>query len=120
MPTLSLVPQVVALRMYAGDGATLRVAVRDVLGAPVDLTGAVTAQIRALRTDAAATVSFTVDLSGHANGVATLSLTGVQTQALIVAGAPFKGSWDVSWTPAGGQPMTLVQGEVSCDLDVTR
>lgn len=107
--------------MYAGDGATLRVTVTDPAGAPFDLTGSVTAQIRATPDAATAEADFAADLSEHAAGVVFLSLTGDQTAALINGtGAPFQGVYDVQWAPVGGEPLTLVQGEVTCELDVTR
>lgn len=109
------------LALYAGDGATLRITVTDPASVPLDLTGAVTAQIRTTPDAATAKADFAADLSLHASGVVLLSLTGIQTAALLNGtGAPFKGVYDVQWRPTGGQPITLVQGEVTCELDVTR
>jgi hypothetical protein len=121
--TLSLVPQQVDLALYAGDGAALRITVRNTESppAPLDLTGAVTAQIRHARPDAAPLVDFTVDAAEAASGVVVLHLTGAQTAALVNGtGEAFKGVYDVQWTPEGSEPVTLVQGAVTCTLDVTR
>jgi hypothetical protein len=50
-----------------------------------------------------------------------ISLTGDQTASLMtVNGNQFKGAWDVQWTPENVEPVTLLQGNVTCDEDVTR
>lgn len=99
----------------------MKFTVTDPDGAPVDLTGTVTAQVRDARADAAAVQTFAIDLTSHATGVVYISLTGAQTAGLLVSPATsFDGFYDVQWSPAGGQPITLVQGEVTCTLDVTR
>lgn len=88
--------------------------------APIDLTGGVTAQIRQGRADTYALADFAVDLANAATGVVILTLTGVQTDALMGEADQFRGVYDVEWTPAGSEPVTLVQGGVTCDRDVTR
>jgi hypothetical protein len=118
--TLSLVPQVVSLALYAGDGAALRVTVRDTVGAPIDLSGAVAAQIRGARGDAGSLADFAVDMAAAATGVVVLTLSGAQTAALVNGTGTFRGAYDVEWTPSGSEPVTLVQGDVTCELDVTR
>lgn len=116
---MTLQPPRVDLALYAGDGASIRVVVDTALGAPIPLTGAVTAQIRANRAGASVLQSFAVDLSAGASGVAILTLTGAQTASL--AGIEdFVGVWDVQHTPPGGQPRTLMQGVCRVKQDVTR
>lgn len=114
-----LVPQHVDLELYAGDGASLRLVVTDPSGAPIPLDGVVTAQIRVARNDAAIAASWAADLSGAADGIVLISLTGAQTAALV-NGADFDGFWDVEWDSTGQEPVTLMQGKVTCELDVTR
>jgi hypothetical protein len=116
---INLVPQNVDLALYAGDGATLRLVVTDLDGAAVPLDGAVTAQIRVSRTAPTSVVAFAVDMTQGAQGIITLSLTGIQTASLIVGGVSFDGVWDVEWDGATREPVTLLQGKVECDLDVT-
>jgi hypothetical protein len=116
---ITLQPPVVNLALYAGDGASIRLVLDNVMGAIVPLAGSVTAQIRAARTDATAAQSFAVDLSEAADGVALLSLTGDQTDALA-ASADFVGVWDVEYTATGEEPLTLVQGKATVKKDVTR
>jgi hypothetical protein len=121
---ISLVPQSLDLSLYGGDGVELRMTVTDSQGQPVSLTpGAIDAQIRATRTANISIVSFAADLTDGATGVVILSLTGVQTESLHGSTSPserFTGVWDVQWTPSQGQPITLIQGNVTSSLDVTR
>lgn len=111
MPEASFVPKSVALRLYAGDGAALEITVTSPDGTPLTLDGQVTAQVRTNVTGGP-TVDFDVQV---ANNVATLSLTGIQTETL----QGFTGNWDCQWTPATGEPKTLVRGNVTCQRDVT-
>lgn len=113
MTGVSFVPQTLRLDLYAGDGAALRLTVKDSAGNPVTVTGTVTAQIRASRDDTTAAQTFTVNV---ATNIVTLSLTAAQTRQL----AGVAGSWDCQWAPAGAEPVTLMQGPVFCSQDVTR
>lgn len=120
---IDLQPQVLDLILYSGDGFKVRLTCKDTADAPIDITGAVTAQIREDRlhpTDPPV-VSFTVDLVDAYLGIVKLSLTGDQTQALTdsVSGT-FTGVWDVEWDPAADEPRTLCQGSVECVADVSR
>ena len=110
---ISFVPEAVALDLYAGDGASLQLTVRDAEGGDFPLDGQVTAQVRKYRGDPDALASFSVTVEGN---VATLLLTGSQTQQL----GEFQGAWDVQFTPDGAEPVTLVHGRARCVLDVTR
>jgi hypothetical protein len=117
---IEFVPQVRDLALYAGDGAALRITIAQPDGSPVALTGALTAQIRHHRSDSDPLAEFAVDLSDAADGIAVLSLTGVQTAALMNGEDPMQGAWDAQWVPDGGEPVTLLQGAIRCSLDVTR
>ena len=119
MASVSFVPQSLDVTCYAGDGATLRLTLTNPAGAPVELTGTVQAQIRQ-STDGAVVDSFAADLSAGPAGVVVLTLTGAQTAALRDGASPFEGVWDAQWTPASGQPTTLVRGRLVCEPDVTR
>lgn len=125
MPPISLVPQSLDLRLYGGDGVELRLTVTDTDGSPLPLTGSIDAQIRPSRTSNQEAAVFAADLSDGDTGVVYLSLTGDQTAALH--GVPpqqpverFQGVWDVQWTPASAEPVTIIQGNVESALDVTR
>lgn len=117
---ITLTPPVVGLALYAGDGANLRLVATDLDGEPFDLRGEVRAQIRQKRTDAAPLVEWGVEMAEAEQGVVVLRLTGDDTRVLTDGNARFKGVWDCVWTMAGSEPVTLIQGDVTCDLDVTR
>src|SRR3954470_2584017 len=123
MKTLQInaVPQRVNLTVYAGDGVELRLtAVNADTGDILDLGGEISAQVKANRIDTEPIAEFTVDSEQAENGVLDLSLSGEQTSALITDSKRFEGAWDVQWLAVGEQPRTLVQGNLTCDLDVTR
>lgn len=119
-PSISLVPPVVNLTLYAGDGANLRLVATDLDGEPFDLRGDVRAQIRHKRTDPDALVEWEIETAEAGEGILILRLTGEQTRELMDGLTTFEGAWDCVWTMPASQPVTLVQGDVKCDLDVTR
>lgn len=118
---ISLVPSELDLALYAGDGVSLVFTLNDANGQPLNITGAVLAQIRIKRSDDAALADFAADLTNGAAGEVVLSLAGTQTASLIVGDIDqFKGVWDMQWTKNGGEPVTVLQGALTCDADVTR
>jgi hypothetical protein len=117
---ISLTPPRVNLTLYAGDGANLRLVATDLDGEPFDLQGKVWAQIRENRTDEDALVDWDVDDTLAEEGVIVLALTGDDTRRLMDGKVKFSGAWDCQWVAPEGEPITLMQGEVLCDLDVTR
>ena len=117
-PTLSFIPKSLDLAVYAGDGCAVRIIVRDKsTGTSLSVVGDHSAQIRTNRLDVAAVESFEIDDSNASDGVLLLSLSGEQTADL---GDGFKGVWDLQWIAPGAEPMTLVQGKITCTIDVTR
>lgn len=117
---ISVVPQRVDLVVYAGDGVSLRLDVINAdTGANLDLSGEIDAQVKAKRSDTDALTEFAVNTDEAADGVLYLALSGEQT-AVLTDGPQFKGAWDVQWMAVGQEPRTLVQGSLTCDLDVTR
>lgn len=122
--SISYVPQTLDLAVYAGDGPSFTLNIKDVDGAPIDLTGTMRAQVRTKRYDPdPPDAEFEVDLTDHVNGVAILKLTGEQTEALFALTPTNKtfytGVWDLEWTPDGAEPVTLCQGKLECVPDVT-
>lgn len=119
MEVVNLQPKNLDLLLYAGDGITFRVIVKDKNAQPVPLTGTMIAQIRRKREDTNPVVTFSVDLSESDQGIAILSLTGDQTKSLVTD-KKFLGVWDIEWTYSSTQPRTLCQGRVECISDVSR
>jgi hypothetical protein len=118
---ISVIPQRVDLEVYAGDGVTLRLtAVNAETGDKLNLVGTIDAQVKAHRSDSEPLTGFTVNTDKAADGILDLSLSGAQTSALLTDSSRFQGVWDVQWLADGEQPRTLVQGSLTCDLDVTR
>jgi len=118
--TITYEPQVLDLVLYAGDGVNFRLVVTDPVGAPLDLTGTMLAQIRSKRDEVdPPDAVFNIDLTQHAEGIATLTLTGDQTQSLAPT-AKYSGEWDLQWTATDAEPVTLCQGKVECNVDVSR
>jgi hypothetical protein len=117
---VSFIPERSNLNLYAGDPATLRVAITDPGGSPQALDGTIAAHIKEHRTDEDPLANFDVDDSDAANGVVLLGLSAEQTSELLNGSGSFNGEWDCQWFPTSGEPLTLIQGRVSCVRDVTR
>lgn len=122
---INLQPQLLDLLLYSGDGFSFKLICTDSANAPIDVTGAVKAQIRLdrLNPEDPALLDFTVNVTDAYLGIVLLSLTGAQTQSLTDESATpgkFVGVWDVQWHPATSEPRTLIQGKVECVADVTR
>jgi hypothetical protein len=117
---ISLIPSDLDLELYAGDGVELVIGLNDTSGAPLNVTGAVMAQIRVKNSDLTAAADFMADLTEGSTGKVILSLTGVQTAGLVQGDQEFTGLWDMQWTINGGEPVTVLKGKVKCAPDVTR
>jgi hypothetical protein len=118
--SISRVPPIIDLELYAGDGIGIKFTMKDPAGNPWPLDGDVTSQVKNKRTDTDPLVSWTVDPSQFAQGIILISLTGTQTASLIPEGKQaFNGVWDLQYIPTGSEAMTLFQGKVTCDADVT-
>jgi hypothetical protein len=118
---ISVIPKRVDLVVYAGDGVELQLSsVNAKTGDNLDLAGELDAQVKANRSDTEPIVEFAINTEQAADGVLELSLSGEQTAELLADKSQFKGSWDVQWLADGEQPRTLVQGNFTCVLDVTR
>lgn len=121
IPKISLLPDKLDLALYAGDGAAIMLTVTDNAGVPVPLIpGEIMAQIRLTRMDVDALADFTFNIDDQTPNVVLLTLNGVQTAALITEEPKFKGVWDVQWVQENQEPVTLAQGKVEVDADVTR
>lgn len=121
--SINLRPSILNLLLYAGDGFSIRLVCKDTAGASIDITGSVTAQIRAdrLHPNDPPLASFTVSMVDAYLGIVGLTLADEDTLALLGDGVDsFTGVWDVQWTPVDMETRTLVQGTVEIVADVTR
>lgn len=120
--SITRLPPNLPLIMYAGDDFPFYVEASYPNGDPWPLTGELLAQIRRRRSDDDVLEEFAIDTTDAADGIIWLHLTGEQTADLIPEGMEsFAGVWDLEWvaTPTT-EPITLFQGTVRCNLDVTR
>ena len=120
MPSLSFIPESLDLALYAGDGCAVRIVVRNkATQGEMDISGQYVAQIRAAKLAPDVVDEFSIDTSEAPHGAITISLTGDQTANL---GDNFRGVWDLQWTgsTANAQPVTLIQGKITCVTDVSR
>lgn len=127
MADLEVLPPVVDISFYAGDGVSYKLVFKtnEEPQEPIPITGTIEAQIRPNRDlTTAVLVSFSADMSEADDGIIYISLTGEQTQDCIehtsTRKGKFKGVWDVEWTAPGSEPRTVIQGDVECLADVTR
>jgi hypothetical protein len=120
MASIERVPPVCDMDLYAGDGISISFTVVNSDQTPYPLDGVVTAWIKKKRTDGDPPLAeWSVDASQQDQGIVLLSLTGEQTEALVNGSTTFTGVWDMQFVKSGGQPMTLLQGKVTCNADVT-
>jgi hypothetical protein len=113
---LDMTPAVLDLILYAGDGATFQVDFVDETQQPIDLSGYIwTAQIRKTRTsDTAEDLEIETDQANV--GVIMIHISDEVTRALQKTG-----QWDLQFTtPSRPEPLTVLQGTVTCNQDVTR
>lgn len=120
-PKINLLPNKLDLALYAGDGASVRLIVTDNADGPVPLIpGEIKAQIRKARLDVAPLAEFNWDVNDLTPNIVDISLNGTQTADLITDDERFLGVWDVQWVKENQEPVTLAQGKVEVDADVTR
>lgn len=106
--------------LYAGDGISVKFTVQYPDSSPFPLDGVVSSWIKSKRTDPdPPLLEWTVDDTQQPNGIVLLSLTGDQTESLVNGKGVFAGVWDLQFLPTGAEAMTLAQGNVTCNADVT-
>lgn len=99
------------LDIYQGDVFTLS------LDFDVDLTGyTLEAQIRHDPDDTTPAETLTVTVTDAANGLVQLSLTAVETAALL----PQRYWWDLQWTDPSGDVRTILRGRATVTAEITR
>lgn len=88
---------------------------------PVDLSGLeLTAQVRVKSTDLDAALTAVVTVTDASKGQADLRFPGDDVRDLLAGKASWKGVWDLQLGNGSGDPVTLVAGKWSAEMDVTR
>ena len=109
-------PAVLDLILYAGDGADFQVDFVNDTDETIDVSGYIwTAQIRRTRTatEAADLEIFTTDAA-----IGTLT---IHISAEVTRGLTKNGVWDLQCASSDtADPLTILQGTVTCNQDVTR
>lgn len=114
--TIDVSPAILDLVLYAGDGTSFQVKFIDENDVITDVSDLVwTAQIRKTRTtDIAADLE--IDTTNASTGIIIVHIPADVTRTLAK-----KSQWDLQSTSSSdSEPLTILQGTVSCNLDVTR
>lgn len=108
------------LKVRAGDRNAVELTFTQD-GAPLDLTGAVlTAQGRTTVTDETAALDAVITVNDAPAGKATLTWPGDAVRSALAGKATWSGVWDLQMAAGTGDPITLVAGKLTLELDVTR
>lgn len=113
---VDLTPAVLDILLYAGDGTDFQLIFKDDNEVVIDVSALTwTSQIRKTRTSDTA-FDIIIDISSAADGIITLHISDTVSRALSE-----RGQWDLQCTSdTRPEPLTIVQGSVKCQQDVTR
>ncbi len=113
---IDVTPAILDLSLYAGDGTDFQVNFTDENDEPIDVSSFIwTAQIRKTRTSAIA-ADLDIDTTEASTGVITIHISAEITRSLAKTN-----QWDLQCVSvARPDPLTVLQGSVSCSQDVTR
>ena len=89
-------------------------------GAPLPITGVVTAQARLVATDAEPAMTAVVEMVDAPNGQVLVRWPGEQVTAALAGAAVWAGVWDLQVQEGADDPVTLVAGTLGAAMDVTR
>lgn len=110
----------ILISLKAGIDYSIAIPVIDSNGDAKDVSGwSFESDVRVDPPAAAELATFTIDMSAAAAGTVTISLTGVETQAVHDGLANRNGVWDVKVTVAG-KTSILFGGPVATEQAVTR
>jgi hypothetical protein len=112
---IDMSPAVLDLVLYAGDGSTFAINFVDDDDQPIDVSYMNwAAQIRKTRKSEDAQ-QLEIDDSDAVNGIVLMHISAEVTRSLSRSS-----QWDIQGNLTGEDPITLIQGSISCKLDVTR
>lgn len=113
---IDLTPATLDLVLYAGDGEDFQIIFKDDQNVVIDVSALVwTSQIRKTRSsDVSSDIIINTDNAD--TGVIGLHISDTVTRALSE-----RGQWDLQCTSVTRpEPLTILQGSVKCEQDVTR
>lgn len=114
---LDLTPAVLDLLLYAGDGEAFEIHFQDENNEAIDVSDLVwTSQIRKTRSADETDIH---DLEIRTDDAATGTIV-VVISAEITRALPKSSQWDIQSTKGTDDPVTILQGSVTCSPDVTR
>ena len=117
---VDLTPDSLDLVYYAGDSGDFQMEFVDDAGTKLDVsTWAWEAQIRKSRT-ADIFASLNIDTSQAVHGLLTIHIPGTVTRLLAQRAWDKVPQWDIQGTLGGADPLTVLQGTILCNMDVTR
>ena len=118
--TIDLTPDTLDLVLYAGDGCDFQISFVDDFDLAVDVSDWTwRAQIRSTRKSIDYT-PLTIDYSGASNGVIIVGISKEITRE-IASGINTASQWDLESLASGSEnPVTILQGSVYCNMDVTK
>jgi hypothetical protein len=113
---IDLTPAVLDLVLYAGDGTSFQIDFVDDDDQPMDVsTISWAAQIRKTRTSDIAS-DLEINIDNASTGTIIVHISKDITRTIAKAN-----QWDLQGTPVGyDDPITILQGSVTCKPDVTR
>lgn len=116
MSSIDLTPDTLDLQLYAGDGSDFQVTFEDESSQPIDISSyAWMAEIRKTR---GSDVSYPLEITtvNGPGGVIQVHISAVVTRELSKYSV-----WDLQCVQElGTDPVTIFQGRVTCNEDVTR
>jgi hypothetical protein len=114
-------PAVLDIHLYAGDVGDFQINFKDADGAAVPVNDKVwTAQIRKSRTSIEC-IDLEIDTANTPFGTITVKIPGNVSRELSQGTWGKTNQWDIQCTNEdGSNPLTVLQGTVYCDMDVTK
>lgn len=122
MPSrINSTPGVLDIHLYAGDVGDFKINFKDVEGVAVPVNDKTwTAQIRKSRTSIDC-IDLEIDTVNTPYGSITVKIPPSVTRSLAEGAWGKTAQWDIQCTDSAGvNTVTVLQGSVFCELDVTR
>ena len=122
MPTtIDLTPDTLDLVLYAGDGCDFQINFVDDTNTPINVSAwNWRAQIRKTR-NSNNFIPLTINTANSANGNIVVSISETITRELVSQENNTVNQWDLESISVGSTaPVTVLQGTVYCNMDVTR